>query len=189
MNEHDGGQSALAIVEELYAAIEAAKRLPLIGRAMIDQDEILDLLERLRDALPDEIAQARWVIRDRDRVVAQAKAEAERVLREASLKVDEMARESAIVEAARRHADQLVAQARQVALEIRGGANEYTDGLLLKVQDALKQGLRLIEGARTELRGQTSAAKASERASTASGGVRGSREAAPARDDERSVPE
>lgn len=179
--EDGNGENALNIVEELYATIEAARRLPLMGRAMINQDEVLDLLERLRDALPDEIAQARWLIRDRDRVISQAKGEAERVLRDAGQKVEEMARESAITEAARRHADQMIAQARQVSLEIRASANEYTDGLLLKVQDALQQGLRLIEGARAELRGQVSAAKAGARA--AAGGSKASRETAAARED------
>jgi cell division septum initiation protein DivIVA len=182
--EEDRGENALTIVEELYATIEAARRLPLMGKAMIDQDEILDLLERLRDALPDEIAQARWLIRDRDRVVSQAKAESERIVREAGLKVEEMARESAITEAARRHADQMIAQARQVALEIRASANEYTDGLLLKVQDAFQQGLRLVEGARAELRGQASAAKAGARAAAVAGGAKVSREAVAAREDD-----
>jgi cell division septum initiation protein DivIVA len=182
MDENDRGENALTIVEELYETIDAARRLPLVGRAMIDQDSVLDLLERLREALPDEIAQARWLIRDRDRVVAQAKSEAERIVREASLKVEEMARESAITEAARRHADQMVSQARQVSLEIRASANEYTDGLLLKVQDALKQGLRVIEGARSELRGQVAATKGGERGASAAGGGKGAREAAAARD-------
>lgn len=187
--EEGNGENALAIVEELYATIEAARRLPLMSRAVIDQDEVLDLIERLRESLPDEIAQARWLIRDRDRLISQAKAEAERILREATVKVEEMARESAITEAARRHADQMVSQARQVALEIRASANEYTDGLLLKVQDALQQGLRLIEGARAELRGQASAAKAGTRAAAGGGGARSAREAAATREAVRGQPE
>jgi vacuolar-type H+-ATPase subunit H len=152
-------QNALAIIDELLASVEAAKKVPLTNRVMLDQDEALDLLERLRDELPEEISQARWLMRDRDKVILQARTEAERILREASLRAEELSRESSITLSARKLAEDIVDQARQVAKDIRVGASDYADGLLLRVQESLTSTLRSVEAARGELRAQVAATR------------------------------
>jgi len=153
----------LSVVEELVEMIDGARKVPLTGRVMVDQQELMDLLDQLRDALPDELAQARWVLREKDRLLTQARSEAERIVREAASQAEELARESSIADAARKHAEAIVAQAKEVSREIRLSANEYTDGLLAKAHESLREGLRVIDAARSELRGQVAAAKTSQR--------------------------
>lgn len=179
--EEQALQNALAIIDELLASVESAKKVPLTNRVMLDQDEMLDLLERLRDELPEELAQARWLMRDRDKVILHARTEAERVLREAAAKAEELSRESTIVQSARKLAEDMVEQARQVAKDIRAGANDYADGLLLRVQESLTGTLRSVDAARGELRSQVAAAReprpgSGDKAATTPGGAGRSRQ-------------
>lgn len=161
--EDTGAVDVLSVIDELAEIVERARKVPLTGMAMVDQQEVLEILDGLRDALPDELAQARWVLRERDRMISQAKSEAERIVREAALRVEELAQESAIADAARKHAEAIIDQAKQVSREIRLSANEYTDGLLAKAHDSLREGLRVIDAARSELRSQVAAARIAER--------------------------
>ncbi len=178
----------LTAIEDLIAMVEGARKVPLTGRAMINQDEVLGILEQLRDALPDEVAQARWVLREKDKLISQARSEAERMVRDAAAKAEELAKESAIAEAARKHAEGILEQARQVSREIRLSANEYTDGLLVKVQEVLREGARLVDSARTELRGQAAAARVSGPRSPEAGKAQPGEGKADPRGGERSSP-
>lgn len=147
-------EGVLALVEELLASVEAARKMPLTNKIMLDQDELLDLLEQLRDELPVELGQAQVVLRDRDKLITGARAEAERILREATQRAEDMSRDNVITESARKHAEEIVDQASQVAREIRTSANDYTDSLLLKAQETLAAMLKAVDSARGELRAQ-----------------------------------
>ncbi len=183
-----GTGGVLALIEELLATVESARKMPLTNKVMLDQDVILDLLEQLRDDLPDELSQAQWLLRDRDKLISQARAEAERVLREAAARAEELARESAITETARKRAEEIVEQAGQVAREIRVSANEYTDGLLLKTQETVVSTLKAIESARNELKTQAAAARSVDRAAGSRLARQGARSAAPGQADGQKNP-
>ena len=163
-------EGVIALVDELLASVEAARKMPLTNKVVLDQDELLDLLEQLRDELPAELSQAQAVLRDRDKIITGARAEAERMLREAGQRAEDLARDNVITDAARKHAEEIVEQAGQVAREIRTSANEYTDGLLLKAQETMAAVLKAVDSARNELRAQAAPLKAAERAVSAKQG-------------------
>lgn len=158
-----GTEGVLALVDDLLASVEAARKMPLSNKVMLDQDELLDLLEQVRDELPVELSQAHAVLRERDKLISGARAEAERILRESSQKAEDLSRDNVITDAARKHAEEIVEQASQVAREIRTSANDYTDGLLVKVQETLAAVLKAVEAARGELRSQVAPVRAAER--------------------------
>lgn len=157
-------EGVLALVDELLASVESARKMPLTNKIMLDQDGVLDLLEQLRDELPVELGQAQAVLRDRDKVVTGARAEAERILREATQRAEDLARDNVITDSARKHAEEIVDQASQVAREIRTSANEYTDSLLLKAQETMTAVLKAVDSARAELRNQSAPLRTAERA-------------------------
>jgi cell division septum initiation protein DivIVA len=163
-------EGVIALVDELLASVEAARKMPLTNKIVIDQDELLDLLEQLRDELPAELSQAQTVLRDRDKIITGARAEAERMLRESGQRAEELARDNVITDAARKHAEEIVEQAGQVAREIRTSANEYTDGLLLRAQETMAAVLKAVDSARNELRAQAVPLRAAERAVAAKQG-------------------
>ena len=48
----------LELVDELVLAVEGARTVPLSNNVMLDRAQLIDMLYRLRDELPDELRAA-----------------------------------------------------------------------------------------------------------------------------------
>src|SRR3954467_9895525 len=92
----------LVLIDKLDDQIHNAKPVPLTDQVRVDKEEIYDILDQMRATIPEEIKQARWIVKERQEMLAEAKREAERILKEAR---DEQARlisaEEAVKEAER----------------------------------------------------------------------------------------
>jgi cell division septum initiation protein DivIVA len=111
-------------------------------KVMIDEREALDVLDLMRTAIPDEIKQARRISQERDKVLAQAQTEANRVVTQAQERLQRLTAEDNVHVAAQESARQIVDQANQEAEAVRRGADDYA----LQMLDRLDNQLRRIEG-------------------------------------------
>ena len=91
-------------IDELQVLIEEAKAVPLSSSAVVNRDELLELLAQLKTEIPGEIRQARWMARDRDELLGRARKEADRILVEAREQRDRLLSRTEIVHAAQREA-------------------------------------------------------------------------------------
>ena len=73
----------LVLIDKLDDLVHGASTLPMTDKVMIDRDQIYDLLDQMRATIPEEIKQARWIVKERQEMLAEAKEEAERLLGEA----------------------------------------------------------------------------------------------------------
>jgi len=64
-------------LQKLEEMIREAKSMPLSSSALLNREEVLELVLEMRESLPEEIKQARWVVKDREELLAKARAEAE----------------------------------------------------------------------------------------------------------------
>ena len=131
-----------ARIEQLREMVLHAKNMPLSSSVMLNRDEVLEILEAMAEALPEEIRQARIVVKDRDELLARARERSERLLAEAREEHERIVDQEAIVNAARERATGLGDAARQEALRIRQEADEYVDERLEHLETVL---LRLAE--------------------------------------------
>ncbi len=141
----------LAILEQIEGLISNSARVPLTDKVIISENEILRMIDELHAALPDELEQANWIVRERDRVIKEAQQEAERMKEDTKQHVSKMADEHEITRMANDQANDIINQAKRVAKEIRTGANEYADGLLLKSQEQMEAVTAAIRNARKEI--------------------------------------
>ncbi len=141
----------LGIIEQIETLISNGTRVPLTDKVVISENELLQLLDELHSVLPDELEQANWIVRERDKVIKDAEKEAEKLKEEAKAHVEKMVDEDEITRLANEQADEIVAQAKRVAKEIRQGANEYADGLLLKSQEQMEAVTEALKNARREI--------------------------------------
>ena len=142
------------LVHQLEAAIRSARTMPLSSSALIDRKEVLDLIELLKRSLPEEIARARAVIRDRDEVVERARTQAERVLERAQSEREQQLSKTEIVQAASREADRMVAEAEAVGRRIKAEAESYVEGKLATFEVVLQKTLAAVERGRARLGGR-----------------------------------
>src|SRR5438094_10433798 len=73
----------LYLLVQLEEVLGGGSRLPLTSRTLVDEQEVLDILDQIRVSIPEELTAARQLTRDRDQVLADARAEAERIVRDA----------------------------------------------------------------------------------------------------------
>lgn len=143
----------LKLIDEVEDIVEGGSSLPFSSRVMIDKDELLDIIKEIRIKLPDEIKQAAWIKEERQRILADAQSDADTLLNEAEYRLEEMLEEEGISKMANQRAEEIINRAQTNAKEIRLGAMEYADSLLLDTQESLKEVIGLLNENRKELRG------------------------------------
>jgi cell division septum initiation protein DivIVA len=142
--------TTLAALEHIVAE---AKAVPLSASIMVNRAETEGALHDLRDALPDELAQARWVVRERDEILERAQADAERVLADARAERDRLVSHEEVVRAAQEEAERLLGESREHARQIRLEAEDYVDAKLANFEVVLQKTLGAVERGRQKLRG------------------------------------
>ena len=69
----------LVLIDKLDDVVHNARPVPLTDQVRVDREEIYDLLDQMRATIPEEIKQARWIVKERQEMLAEAKREAERI--------------------------------------------------------------------------------------------------------------
>jgi len=127
------------MLDRLEDAIAQATKVPLTGKVLLDPDELLSLMDEMRELLPQEIRDANRVARDREAILTEAREQAETSVREAQALAARLTAEHSVSQEAQRQADELIDQAKRVAREIRQNALEWADELFGRVQPDLEK--------------------------------------------------
>jgi len=129
----------LQLIDRLEELFNESKSIPLTRNVMVDEDRMLDIIDQMRIAIPEEVKKAQQLLGQRDRVLAQAQEEANRTLELARQKSDQMVTKDMVAQEAARRAEQIVAQARVEAENIRADADDYAMNSLTQLQDELER--------------------------------------------------
>lgn len=133
------------VINELEEYISSCKAIPLSSKIAVNKDEIEDLIRELRLKTPDEIKKYQKLISNKDAILADAKEQAEQMIKAAQIHTDELVNEHEImqkayeqansyIEDARTQAQQILDKAVTDANNIRMGAIRYTDEMLANLQ-------------------------------------------------------
>ncbi len=116
----------LHLVDRLEELVNGARQVPLTNNIMIDQDRLIDLIDQMRVSIPDEVKKSQKTLSDRDKILAQAKEEAERTLMVAREERDKMMLRENIAAAAQNKASEIIDAAKREADLIRADADDYS---------------------------------------------------------------
>jgi vacuolar-type H+-ATPase subunit H len=144
----------LVLIDKLDDIIHNARSVPLTDSVMIDREEMYDILDQMRSTIPEEIKQARWIVKERQEMLAEAKQEAERLLTEAQERADRLASETEVVRLAERNAQQIIEDARERERETRLGAEDYADEVLGNLEINLDKFIGAVRRGRERLQGR-----------------------------------
>jgi hypothetical protein len=129
----------LQLIDRLEELFNESKNIPLTRNVMVDEDRMLDIIDQMRIAIPEEVKKAQQLLGQRDRVLAQAQEEANRTLEIARQKAEQMVAKDMVTIEAQRKAEQIIAHARAEAENTRGDADEYVINSLMQLQDELER--------------------------------------------------
>jgi F0F1-type ATP synthase membrane subunit b/b' len=126
-------------LQQLEALIEEAKSMPLSSSVLVNRDEVLDMLHEMQQDLPEEIKQARWIVKDREELLAKARSEGEKIVAQAHEEQVRLARKEAVAERAEDEADRILTEAEDKARTMREEAEDYVDAKLAQFEIALRK--------------------------------------------------
>jgi vacuolar-type H+-ATPase subunit H len=129
-------------IDRLEEIVGEARKLPVGGGVVVPRQRLLDLIDRMRVAVPKEVYDAREVIEKRDEVLADAAAEASRIITRAKEEVEERLKGTEVVKAAEERSRQILAQAQERVLELSREAEAQAAGRLDDAQEAAREQMR-----------------------------------------------
>ena len=141
------------LIQELQDLVADAKTMPLPGgKVIIEADKIYDILDEIQDTLPAEVRQAKNIVADRSQIIAEAKKEADEIIRGAEEKKKQMIDQSEIMREAKAEAAELLNDVKGKASEMRKAANDYVENVMKRTDDAITAQLTELRKTRQNLR-------------------------------------
>jgi ATP-dependent Clp protease ATP-binding subunit ClpA len=149
MNEHHIEE----IINNLYDYIQDAKALPLgADKCILERDKALDLLDEIIASLPAELKQSRTIVESRNELIAQARREAEGIVRQAKEEAKQLVSKESIYQEAKRQCQEMVVQTQLRMAEVRKASNDYMDDALRRTEEAIAQSLAEVRDTRTKFK-------------------------------------
>jgi cell division septum initiation protein DivIVA len=143
---------AETLVRRVIEIVGNAKSVPLSASVMVAKDEVLELLEDALERLPDELRQARWMLKERDEFLSKVARDADEILESARGRAERMVERQEIVREARSTAQRVVEDARDESRRLRLEAEDYCDQKLASFEIALERTLKTARAGRDKLR-------------------------------------
>lgn len=140
------------LLETIEDMLENSKEIPFTHRAMIDKQELLEIIKEIRLKLPEELKQAKVIKEEHDRIISKANEEASEIVKEAENRIISMIDEHEITKKAYEQKSKIIENANDMAREISSGTKAYADNILESVQATLEEALKVIENNRKEVK-------------------------------------
>lgn len=127
----------LYLVDRLENLIATSRRMPLVNQIIIKESDILNIVDQLRTTIPDEIKQARRLIQDKERILAQAQADANALMARAREESEQAVNREGLLKAAEMRSQELVRRAEEEAEQLKNEADGYVVETLRALHDHL----------------------------------------------------
>ncbi|MGI6327106.1 MAG: ATPase [Saccharofermentanales bacterium] len=145
-------QDTAELLNRLENSVISARSMPFSSSCVVDREEMMVLIGMIRESLPSELQQAKWLLEQNRQLIAEARKEAENIMREAETRMASMIDEHEITVQARNQAAQAIEAANHSARQIRNGAIEYARKRLVNLEEQLTEMLVMIQRNKKELK-------------------------------------
>jgi len=142
----------LDLLEEFESIIEGSGRIPMTGKVVIHEEILYNYLDKFRAYLPQSIRDAEYILREKERVLAEAAKEGEAIIENAKLKSQRITGESEIVKQAIAQGEKIIESAKAEARSLITGAYSYSEEVMASLQKELEEALKVIRTGREAIR-------------------------------------
>jgi len=142
---------AEGLIRQAVDTVSTARTMPLSASVLVDRQELLDVLQAALERLPDELRQARWLLRERDEFLAARQREADVLLDDVRAQAERMVQRTEIVRQANQVAQRILDDAREEARRLRHEAEDYCDQRLASFEIVLERTLKTVQAGREKL--------------------------------------
>lgn len=141
------------LLDELFDVLDKGWSMPLSGgKIFVDGEEARQILDEIRDVIPDEIRKAKAIVADREQILSDAQREAETVVRVAEEKAKALVNQDEIVRQAQAKANDLIMQGQTKFKEMRKASNDYIDDIMRRTDESLAETLAELRKTRQNIK-------------------------------------
>jgi vacuolar-type H+-ATPase subunit H len=151
--------SVYRVLDKLEAYVREGTWLPA-GYRVLSEERLVELVEKCRASLPEEVGRAKIITKDHERMLRAAQEKAQALVEEANTKQDELLDQHEIVQRAKRTADAVLRDAQERAQKVREGADRYAASVLGEMESRLSGALSSVRKGRDTLTGSPQLADA-----------------------------
>ena len=149
------------LLERLESLVATGTGVPATRKVLVDKDAVLELIDQLRVAVPEEIHAAKRINAESERIIEKANEEAGHIAARAQEQATYLIGERGLTEVAQAEGRRIVAEASEAADGVRSGADAYAAQVLesleaevRKVLSGIEKGIGVLEARQAELRGE-----------------------------------
>ena len=141
------------LVNSLYDMVQDAWAVPLgADKCVIEREKALDILDEIRETMPQDLKMARDIVERRNDVLSAGKREADAIKKQAEEYARTLVNENEIVAEARKKANEMIVAAETRARELKKAANEYCEDTMKRTEEVVAQALDEVRKSRQQFR-------------------------------------
>lgn len=141
------------LLDELDALLDEGARVPFTNKIVVEEDFLERIVENMRRALPQEMAEAKTIVGERQAIIEEAKQEAQHIMDQAKGYVAKLTEENIISKQAQEQANEILMQASKSAKEMHSDANRYAVDVLRQLEKNMEKALETVRQGRSNLQG------------------------------------
>ena len=139
------------LVDRLEQILADSRRIPMSSNLIVDEDRLFNVVDQMRVSIPEEVKRANRVESEKERILAQAHEEADRIRELAKQEAAELVRRDAIMASAQQRADTILERARHEADMMRAESDTYALDVLMKLEEDLLRSLSVVRNGMRKL--------------------------------------
>lgn len=129
-----------SLIESLEGLLESGWQLPMSGgKIMVNAKEFKSIIDEMKNSLPEEIIQAKKIVKDRLKIIEDAREKSEFMLKTSEEKIRELVSKNEIVKSAQSSAEQILSEANYKSKEIRTSADNYATNLMENLENSVQR--------------------------------------------------
>ena len=126
------------LLDTILEIINKSKSVPFTtDKCVVERNQLKDIVEEIKNKMPDELKQAKWIKEERERIMAEAQKDADDIVKEAENRIIAMIDEHEITKKAYEKKNEIIADANEMYREITQGTNTYVDGILANIENSM----------------------------------------------------
>ena len=139
-------------LDDLKDIIMSGKKPMFGGGRIVDEHICIDILERIEDSLPQALKEAKYIIRDCQKLRGDAERDAQEIIAEAEERASQMVSKHSIVKAAEEEAHAIIGNAQRYATKLDYETKYHIDKVLSESEEQLAEFLQIIRESREDLK-------------------------------------
>ena len=150
------GMNVEELLDLMEETLEAGTAVPFApAKRVVDVDRMRDIIDEVRNNLPDEIRESKKIVNDREQIMKNAQVESETIIQKAEERAGALVSEQEIVKRSRQRAAEILTAANTQAKDLTRNATVYCETLLKKSEETLARSVADIKNTRMNLRSAT----------------------------------